>query len=228
MINIVGAQFPTEAKFMTRRSLLVAVVTLCAFCLCLPGATIFSEDFDELTPQLGVTSAGLFQAISGTNIDIVGAANGFGALCASPESLVCVDLDGTGGNSMGDLQTTTAITLSPGIDYFLSFDLIGSGRGVTTNTRVTFGSYDQTFTLTSLDRTDGIVSNALVTVSAVTPAFLTFQSLTSGNIGAVLDNVVITTAQAGSVPEPSAVFLVAPALLMIPLLKRRIRNHRQS
>jgi len=206
---------------MKRWSLFAAMVTLCAGSACLRGATIFSENFDELTPQLGVTSAGLFHAINGTNVDIVGAANGFGVLCAAPESGNCLDLDGTNGNSTGQLQSVTAITLSPGIDYFLSFDLIGSGRGSTTNTLVTFGSYSQTFNLTSGDRTSGIVSNALVTVSAVTPAFLTFQSLTAGNIGAVLDNVVITT-----VPEPATAWLLAPALLLIPFLRRLRRPQR--
>jgi hypothetical protein len=118
----------------------------------------------------------------------------------------------------------------PGVNYFLSFDLIGSGRGLTTSSMVTFGSFSQTFTLASGDDTTGIVSNALVTVSSATPAFLTFQSLTPGNVGTVLDNVSVVSApvSTGGAPEPSALFLIPSALLALPLWKRRRRTSRQS
>jgi len=138
---------------------------LCAGAASMQAATILSENFDELSTGLGVTSAGAFSAIAGTNVDIVGPSNSFGALCASPESGNCVDMDGTGGDSQGILQTTNLITLNPGVNYFLSFDLIGSGRGVTSSTTVSFGPYGNTFVLTSGDDSSGIVSNALTVAS---------------------------------------------------------------
>ena len=97
-----------------------------------PGqaAVLLSENFDELTPVLATTSAGAFHTINGTNVDIVGDGL-FGSLCASPASGNCVDMDGSGGNSQGQLQSNTALTLTPGTTYFLSFDLIGSQRGNT-------------------------------------------------------------------------------------------------
>ena len=97
----------------------------CIFCAlpAVQAATILSENFNELTASLSVTSAGAFQAIGGTNVDIVG------PLRASPEAGNCVDMDGTGGNPQGILQTVSAFTLTPGTNYFLSFDLIGSQRG---------------------------------------------------------------------------------------------------
>jgi hypothetical protein len=144
-------------------------------------------------------------------------------LCAAPESGNCVDLDGSGGLSQGILQTSTAITLNPGVNYFLSFDLIGSHRGLTTTATVAFGPYSQVFSLTSSDVTSGIVSNQLITVSSTTVANLTFTSGTPGNIGAVLDNVLITSAPVTTgVPEPSSLMLIGPALLALGLMGRRL------
>jgi len=57
----------------------------------------------------------------------------------APESGNVVDLDGTGGNPQGVLQSNSAISLSPGVNYYLSFDLIGSQRGIDTSTTVTLG-----------------------------------------------------------------------------------------
>ena len=155
-----------------------------------PGTIILQENFDELTPALGVTSAGVFTAINGTNVDIVGGSLD-GSLCVSPESGNCVDLDGTGGDSQGDIESGP-ITLNPGVQYTLSFDLIGSQRGVTTSTTVSFGPYSQTFVLASNDDTNGIVS-VPITVPSTTLTYLQFQSNTPGEVGALLDNVLITT-----------------------------------
>lgn len=152
-----------------------AIIGLLAFSGRASATTLLNENFDELTPQLAVTSAGAFSAINGTNVDIVGGAL-YGSLCATPESGNCVDLDGSGGNPQGVLRSNTAFLLSPGVDYTLSFDLIGSQRGNTTSTTVTFGSYSQTFTLPSSDDTDGIISTS-VSVSTAGSYYLTFTSM---------------------------------------------------
>jgi hypothetical protein len=206
----------------------------CLFCA-LPAAraaAILSENFNELTTALGVTSVGVFQTIGGTNVDLVGTGSAF-ALCASPESGVCVDMDGTGGDSQGILQTVTPITLEPGTDYFLSFDLIGSQRGSAASTTVTLGTsgctgagclYNQTFSLASGDDTDGIVTNALVTVSAATTVYLTFSSNTAGEIGDVLDNVTITSNAVTGAPEPSGTILMGSALAGLSFFARRLHR----
>ncbi|HML17220.1 MAG TPA: PEP-CTERM sorting domain-containing protein [Bryobacteraceae bacterium] len=199
------------------------------------GTVVFSENFNELTPVTSATSVGLFSAIDGTNVDIVGNSNGNldAALCVSPESGNCIDLDGSSGNPQGVLQTTSAYLLEPGTNYYLSFDLIGSQRnsigtiigsgGVTTSTTVTLGPsggpylYNQTFVLGSGDDTDGIVSDALITVTAPTDVYLTFTSNTPGYVGALLDNVSLVT----SIPEPSSMVLLGSALIGCGLLARR-------
>jgi hypothetical protein len=186
-----------------------------------PAATLLDENFNELTPMLTATSVGAFSAINGTNVDIVGGGL-FGNLCVAPAAGNCIDMSGTGGNSQGVLRSNSAFTLEPGVSYFLSFDLIGSQRGVTASTMVTFGPYSKAFTLASGDNTSGIVSNALVTVSTPTTALLTFSE-TSGaaNIGNLLDNVLITSSSGTAVPEPATFALITLGLVGVGLSRRR-------
>jgi len=196
--------------------LVLCISVLCVVPASARAVTILSENFDELTTSFSVTSVGAFSAIGGTNVDIVGPTllNG---LCAAPQSGNCVDLNGTGGNPQGILQSNTPITLTPGIDYRLSFDLIGSQRGLTTSTTVSFGPYNQTFVLASGDVSSGIVSNALVTVGVTTVANLTYTSNTGGQIGALLDDVLITSA----VPEPSTALLVGIGFGSMSVMRRQ-------
>jgi hypothetical protein len=184
------------------------------------GTTLLNENFNELTPMLTATSVGEFSAIGGTNVDIVGGAV-FGSLCVAPESGNCIDLDGSNGNPQGILRSNSAFSLVPGVNYYLSFDLIGSQRGLTTSATVTFGSYDKVFTLVSGDVTSGVVSDQLITVSAPTTAYLTFASNTPGNVGTLLDNVVLSSAPSTSVPEPATLGLLGLGFAGLGFRRRR-------
>lgn len=201
------------------------------FLLCLPAlllmtgvvhaGTIFSENFDELTPGLGVTTAGAFQAINGTNVDVVGGAL-FGYLCHAPESGNCVDMGGSGGkNPSGNIDLITALNLAPGT-YYLSFDLIGSQRDTTTMTTVNFGPYTHTFTLGPDDFTSGIVTDQAI-VWAGGPIQLQFvDNSPADNIGALLDNITISTSTS-PVPEPESLVLLATGLIGgAGLLRRKL------
>lgn len=188
----------------------------------MPGhaTTILSENFDGLAPALSVTSAGSFVTVGGTNVDVVGGGL-FDSLCAGPESGNCVDLAGSGGNPLGQLQLATPLNLAAG-NYNLSFDLIGSGRGQNSSTTVTFGSYTETFLLTSGDQTSGIV-NTMVSIAGG-PMQLSFVNNGvaggNGNIGALLDNVEISTG-GNPVPEPGTISLIATGLLGAAGMVRR-------
>jgi hypothetical protein len=202
--------------FLLKHSLLVCLPIFAIIAAPLHASTIFSENFDTATVNLNVTQAGQFHTINGTDVDVVGGSN-FGLLCVAPESGNCVDLGGTGGDAYGDL--VASINLAPG-SYDLSFDLIGSQRGDTTETTVTFANYSHTFTLAGDDVTSGIVVNQLITIT--TGGSYQLQFLNDGpandnpNIGALLDNVTLTSvspSQNSAVPEPATLSLMATGLI---------------
>lgn len=193
---------------------------------------LFSENFDELTPALGVTSAGGFSTINGTNIDILGGAL-YGYECLAPASGNCVDLGGSGGSALGDLVSTLISIPSAGT-YYLSFDLIGNSINANnTSATVTLGPsttpgtspvtpflYQQSFTLTPQDTVDGIVSGAVITVTTPGTYSLEFLNTTAGNDindGPILDNVVL----ANATPEPVTGLLLGSALLAASLIRKR-------
>jgi hypothetical protein len=202
--------------FLLKHSLLVCLPIFAIIAAPLHASTVFSENFDTATVNLNVTQAGQFHTINGTDVDVVGGSN-FGLLCVAPESGNCVDLGGTGGDAYGDL--VASINLAPG-SYDLSFDLIGSQRGDTTETTVTFANYSHTFTLAGDDVTSGIVVNQLITIT--TGGSYQLQFLNDGpandnpNIGALLDNVTLTSvspSQNSAVPEPATLSLMATGLI---------------
>jgi PEP-CTERM motif len=186
----------------------LAAIALYGLTSPLHASTILNENFDELTPQLSATSVGAFSAINGTNVDIVGGGL-FGYLCVAPESGNCIDMDGSGGNPKGQLQSNQLFAAGT---YNLSFDLIGDQRGTSASTTVTFGNYDQGFTLASNDTSSGIVINELVTLTS--PGYLDFTSddPAGDDAGTLLDNVVVSTANTTVTPEPSALLLFGTGL----------------
>jgi hypothetical protein len=157
--------------------LLISAVALLLIAPAACKADGISENFNAVTPALNASNIGMFFTVTGGAVDIVGGGL-FGSLCAAPTSGNCLDMDGSTG-AAGQISSAM-MTLAAG-KYTLSFDLIGSQRGLTTTTTVTLGSlFNQTFTLGGADGTSGIVNETFTVVAPATAA-LVFTSNTPGN-----------------------------------------------
>ncbi len=196
--------------------LLVAAVAVLLIAPAVCKADGISENFNAVTPALNATNIGSFFTVTSGTVDIVGGAL-FGSLCVAPESGNCLDMDGSTGTA-GQISSAM-MSLAPGT-YKLSFDLIGSQRGVETLTTVALGSlFDETFDLASSDVTGGVVNDTILVTSPTTAA-LVFTSQTPGNIGALLDNVSFAPASVAT-PEPATLSLLGIGLVGLIARRRR-------
>jgi hypothetical protein len=203
------------------KHLVPCVLTLCALPALSQAQVLLSENFNSLTPQDDVTSAGLFHTLFKTTVDIVG-----GASCYGPASGVCINL-----GKSSSLVSNDAFKLVPGTTYTLSFDLLGAASGsAKTATAVSLGPYLEAFNLGPRNDTDGVVSTSF-TVKTEMDARLLFTSFITdifGNStsGAILDNVSLTartlkTGKGTGVPEPATLGLLALGLAAAAAGRRR-------
>ena len=182
------------------------------------AAVLLSENFDELTPNWALPPSEPFIPSTARMSTLL--AGRFSAASARRQSreIALIWMEPAAILLVSCNQTARL----PSIPAPHCFDLIGSQRGPTDSVTVTFGPSDETFVLASNDNSSGIVSNAVVTVTAPTSSFLTFQSNDPpGSVeGELLDNVLITS-QSTAVPEPASLSLLAGALLGFSVMRRR-------
>lgn len=174
------------------------------------AAIIFSDNFDGSISGLNVVPTG-WTVTDGT-VDVVG-----GGFC---QGGLCVDLDGSTGDA-GVLSHSFALTA--GVIYTLSFDISGNKRGGSDDVTVLFGSSSLTF-LALAAATPYSTSTLDFTPSADGTFDVSFSNAGGDNIGALLDNVSISSAAATPIPEPETYALMLTGLAAVGAMARRRRQ----
>lgn len=174
------------------------------------AVTIFSDNFDTDVNGLNTVSfAGGWSVANGT-VDTIGSPPPFFDLI--PGNGHYIDLDGSTGDAG---EFSKALLLTGGVTYTASFDLAGSQRGDRNIVDVAFGTTLNTYTLASADP---LGNSSLVFTPGATGLYsLSFANRGGDNVGALLDNVSVTTA----VPEPSTYALMLAGLAGMGAVARR-------
>jgi hypothetical protein len=204
-----GLSSVVQGTVMTgkRKHLILSVVALCALPAAAQADTIlFSENFDTVPLGTNTMDAGPNFNVTSGNVDIL--SNNLCVPAGPPNH--CLDMNGNLGPAT--LVSSTNMGLQPGEYALLSFQLTGSS--VATTTEVMFGNYDQTFNLGPNGEETVFRQRADITAPN---QLLTFKSLTPGDAGAILDDVLV-------VPEPATLGLMVLGLLGGGLARRKRPN----
>ena len=201
---------------------ILAAAVASVFSVSAQAAPIFSDNFDSyIADQLDwIAPIPSGWTITNGTVDIIGSGGSYDFL---PGNGSYVDLDGSSARS-GHLSHT--VSLLVGHTYTLSFDLAGSHRGTTEIVDVKFGTTTEHSTLSSADG----FSHHTMEFAPLSSGVYSFEylnnqfganlgNLEGNHIGALLDNVVIT-----SVPEPESYAMFMAGLGLMGFIARRRKN----
>jgi len=205
---------------MNKKLVSIAAVGILAGPVVAQAAVILSDDFES--NSYGLNSVPNGWGVVGGTVDIVGPGpGGFGLACNSGS--VCIDLDGST-SLAGTMQNQFNETV--GETYSLSFWLSGNQRGGAADTvYVTVGFPGDVASLTVPD----IASTAAFTMYTLNwtsiaggTAFISFHNLGGDNIGAILDDVTLSSGGGTvPVPEPATLSLMGLGLAVVGLIRRK-------
>ena len=186
-----------------RHALIILSVVILGLSPLGPASASFFDNFDSETLATNYIGFANWNVTQGT-VDLIGQPGFYDFL---PGNGRYVDLDGSSSQAG---YMTTKNTFGAG-SYILSFDLAGSQRGDTNIVDVNFGGFATSITKNSNDPFQTYTYN----VTFNTPSTLTFHNQGGDNVGALLDNVSVS-----SVPVPPSAILLGSGLLGLVGLRR--------
>lgn len=190
---------------------LLAALAALGFCAASHAMPVFADHFDADALQLNQTVFTGGWAVSDGTVDLIGAGGSWDLI---PGNGRYVDLDGSTYNAG---VFTKLLHLTGGVTYQASFDLAGNQRGYADDTvDVLFGAASSAHTLASADPLSGFMLSFTPDTSG--SYALSFANRGGDNVGALLDNVVVS-----AVPEPGALALASAGLLAVGFVARRRR-----
>ena len=191
--------------------LVVAAVSGCA----IAGPTVvFSDNFDAENGGNGQLNYNSFQnwTVSDGTVDLIG--NGFFDFL--PGNGLYVDLDGSTFDP-GVLTQSTPIFFKSGVEYTLSFELAGNNTGGGDDTVTVFIDVGALVSDSiTLAEDDPFTTFTYTFLGDGTSKSIAFSNDGNNNIGALLDDVVIT-----AVPLPTASALAGLGLVGMGVRRRR-------
>lgn len=174
---------------------------LVAACAVVHGQVIVQDDFDG--NQLGRSLVPTDWSVVDGTVDIIGAPNFFDL---TPGNGKYIDLDGSSSNA-GVLSRS--VELLSGIEYVASFDIAGNQRGGSLDTvDIVFGTGSATLSFASAAAFQTYSLNFTPIANGVYT--LSFANRGGDNVGALLDNVLVS-----SVPEPSTYLMLLLGLVFV-------------
>jgi hypothetical protein len=175
------------------------------------AVTVFSDNFDANPVGLNAVPAGW--SVSGGTVDIIG----LGLFDLLPGNGAYIDLDGSTGAS-GLLSI--GLNLAAGVEYTATFDLAGSQRGTAETGTASFGTAALSYVLDSSDPFTPFQFSFTPSTSGTFT--LSFQNAGGDNLGALLDNVTVTSEGTPSpIPEPQTYALMLAGLALVAGAARR-------
>lgn len=173
------------------------------------AAVVFSDDFNADTLGLNYTAFVNGWTVSDGTVDLIGS----GFFDFYPGNGNYVDLDGSTGNA-GVLSQS--LSLTAGVTYTATFSLGGSQRGDTNEVDVMFGTSLANFSLLSADP---LTQQSIVFTPGSSGSYtLSFSNGGGDNLGAILDNVMVSTP---AIPEPQTYALMLGGLAALFAVARR-------
>jgi hypothetical protein len=173
------------------------------------AATVFSDNFDANV--LGLNSVPAGWSVSAGTVDIIGSTASGALFDLLPGHGAYIDLDGS---TFASGLLSVGLSLTAGVEYTATFDLAGSQRGTAETGTVSFGSAGLSYALASADP---FASLSLSFTPSTSGNFtLSFQNEGGDNLGALLDNVTVTSEGSPTpIPEPQTYALMLAGLALV-------------